>query len=772
MYSKLYLPFLIFFTSVCLSQKPTQNIKGIVLDNASNQPIAAASISINALSIATKSDESGNFILSDVPVGNHNLIVSSVRYESFSLNEILVISAKETYLTVLLKEKTTSLDEVIVKSKVNKTVPLNATASVSAKMLSVEEARRYAGGFDDPARLVSSFAGVSSNVGNNGISVRGNNPKSLQWKLEGIEIPNPNHFADEGVFGAGVLSALSSNNLGNSDFFSSAFPAEYSNAISGVFDMSMRKGNNSKHEHTIQAGIMGLDFASEGPISKNNKSSYLFNYRYSTLSLIKPILPEGGGNGVDYQDLSFKLNFPTLNSGTFSVWGLGFIDKTGLNAKTNPADWDNALDKETSIIKLFMGTFGLSHKIFISNKSFIKSVFATTSNGNEFIIDKINNTGILIPDSTVKNQLTNFIFSSFINTKFTAKHTNKSGVVLTNMAYDLKLNKNSQSIVAENGNSFLSTAYTNSTLNFSDNFTMNIGLNAQVFSLNNKYTIEPRIGFKYQFKPTQTLSFGYGLHSRLEGLHYYFAKNAALGNIQPNKNLDFTKSHHLVFGYDFNIGENLHLKAESYYQYLYNVPVVSNSSFSFLNIATDWHFNEQLENTGNGRNYGIDISLDKYLTNGFYYTATVSIFNSQYTGGDKVWRNTRYNRNYIVNFLAGKEWTFGKSNQKTFGLNARFSYQGGDRYSPINAIASTAQQAVVFDETRAFSDQIAASFVTHLTLLYRVNRPKSTRELALKILNAGQFNEFYDFQYNFKTQSVEERREKIIIPNLSYKIEF
>ena len=140
-------------------------------------------------------------------------------------------------------------------------------------MLSVEEASRYAGGFDDPARLVSAFAGVSSNVGNNGISVRGNNPKSLQWKFEGIEISNPNHFADGNVFGGGVLSALSSHNLGNSDFFSGAFPAEYSNALSGVFDMNLRKGNSGKKERTIQIGLTGLDYAEEGPGIKGGKAT-------------------------------------------------------------------------------------------------------------------------------------------------------------------------------------------------------------------------------------------------------------------------------------------------------------------------------------------------------------------------------------------------------------------------------------------------------------------------------------------------------------------
>lgn len=772
MYSKLIFITVFLFSFTVFAQKPTQTIRGVVLDNASNQPISYASISINSLHIGVSADSLGNFVLTKIPIGSYNIAISAVGYESFVMNEILVTSAKESYLNIFLKERITSLSEVTVKPKINKELPLNSTASVSAKMLSVEEASRYAGGFDDPARLVSAFAGVSSNVGNNGISVRGNNPNSLQWKFEGVEIPNPNHFADNYTFGGGLLSALSSHSLGNSDFFSGAFPAEYSNALSGVFDMAMRKGNNSKHEHTVQIGLTGLDFASEGPFKKDGKSSYLFNYRYSTLALLRPLLPEGGGNGVEYQDLSFKLNFPTKKAGTFSIWGLGLKDYTGLKAKTDKKDWDDITDKQSTDISLYMGTFGGSHKYFINDKTYIKSTFAATTNGFDFSIQNLQDNGSFKPESNVKNTFTNLIFTSLINTKFSAKHTNKTGVILTNMSYNLALNKNEQSVVNEKGSTFLATAYTNSTFNFSEKFTMNAGLNAQFFTLNNNYTIEPRIGFRYQYQPSQSLNFGYGLQSRLERLNYYFSKNNSERNTAINKNLDFTKAHHFVLGYDLSISENLHFKAETYYQHLYDVPVVKDSSFSFINLVNDWFFNQKLENTGLGRNYGIDLSLDKYLTNGFYYSITASLFNSEYQGGDKIWRNTRFNRNYLFNFLVGKEWAWGKSKQKTFGANIRFSYQGGDRYSPINAIASTKKQAVVFDETRAFSNQLTPSFITHFTLVYRVNKPKSTRELALKILNAGQFNEFYDFQYNYKSQSVHEHREAILIPNLSYKIEF
>lgn len=772
MRSKFFFVITLFISVSIFAQKPTQTIKGVVLDKFSNQPIEFVNVSILSLNTATTTDSLGRFTLNNIPVGHYNILFSCLGYEPFASNEVLVISAKETFLNVMLKENISTLSEVIIRPKLSKESALNTNASVSAKMLSVEEASRFAGGFDDPARLVSSFAGVSSNVGNNGISVRGNNPKYLQWRFEGVEISNPNHFADNATFGGGVLSALSSHNLGNSDFFSGAFPSEYSNALSGVFDMNIRQPNNGKKERTFQVGIIGIDYAEEGAFKKGGKSTYIFNSRYSTLDLLRPILPEDGGKGVKYQDISFKLNFPTNKAGTFSVFGIGLNDFTGLNAKKDSLKWETVIDKQDHTIKMYMGTLGLSHKLFLNQKSFVKSTLATTTNGLDFTIDRIKKDESFFPESKVKNSLTNIILTSFISTKYNAKHTNKTGVIFTNMMYDLELKRFSQSIVNESGNSFLINAYTNSSYNFTDKITMNIGLNSQYFTLNNNYTIEPRVGFKYQYANKQALSFGYGLHSRLEKINYYFTKNPALGNTAVNKNLDFTKSHHLVLGYDLNITDNLHLKVEPYYQYLFNVPVIADSSFSFINLTNDWFFNQKLENTGVGRNYGIDISLDKYLTKGFYYSATASLFNSEYQGGDKVWRNTRFNRNYTFNFLTGKEWTFGESKNKTFGANIRFSYQGGDRYSPIDLVNSTAKQEVVFNETNAFSRQLTPAFTTHFTILYRKNKTKSTSEWALKVINAGQYNEFYEFLYNFKNQNVEQLRRAIVIPNLSYKIVF
>lgn len=767
-----------FFTIQVFAQ-PTQTIRGTVIDDASNAPVAFATVGLLKTDpfIGTTTDSSGNFNLPNVPVGRYDLQVKFIGYEPAIIREVIVISAKQTTLTIQLKENTALLGEVVIKPRVNKAQPLNTMATVSAKMLSVEETKRFAGGFDDPARLASSLAGVASNTGENGIIVRGNAPKFLQWKMEGIEIPNPNHFADLNSLGGGTVTALSSQMLANSDFFTGAFPAEYNNALSGVFDIAMRTGNNQKREHTLQVGLLGLDASSEGPFKKGGKSSYLFNYRYSTFALLAPLLPEGAGS-IKYQDLSFKLNFPTKKAGIFSVWGIGMTDGATSKPKMDRTEWEYPDDNEDNEIKQDMGAAGISHKYFFKKSAYLKTTLATTVTSTDWTTQKLNQELSLKPQSKIANTNWNFVLSSFVNKKFNARHTNKTGILLTGMKYDILLNNSLalgvplQEIVNADGFSTVISGYSSSSINLTNNLQMNMGINAQVFTLNNHYTIEPRIGIRQQLGKNQSIGLAYGLHSRLEKLNYYFNNSLSTGEVAVNKDLDFTKAHHLVLSYDLNITDLIHLKIEPYFQQVFSVPVIADSSFSFINLQNDLFFGEKLENTGEGRNYGLDLTLEKYISKGYYYLFTASLFNSESKAGDQVWRSTRFNRNYVVNFLIGKEWQLGKNNQNTLSLNTRVTYQGGNRYSPINEVASKLAKTIVYDETKAFELQAPSALNVHFTASYKVNKKKSSREIALKILNVTRQPDFKGYQYNQIKNTIDKDLASVLIPNLSYKIEF
>ncbi len=755
----------------------TQSIRGVVKDGASDERLPFATVILSGTNppVGTTTDSLGNFTIKNVLVGRYDIEVTYMGYDPTIIKEVLLTSAKEAFLEIPLRENINQLGEITVTPTLNKTQPLNKMALGSARMLSVEEAKRYAGGFDDPARLASSFAGVGSDMSNNGIVVRGNAPKFLQWRLEEVEIPNPNHFAEVTTFGGGGLTALSSQVLGNSDFFTGAFPAEYGNALSGVFDIKLRNGNNQKRENTVQIGLIGIDVGSEGPFKKGGKASYLFNYRYSTLSLLEPLMPENA-DGTKYQDLSFKLNFPTLKAGTFSVWGIGLIDNSGQTAKTNPNDWEYLQDKESQDVKQYMGAVGTGHKISIGDNAFLKTTLAATVSGLDMHTERMDDLAQLQPQNVIQNTNWNFVFSSYLNKKFSAKHTNKTGIQLTGLMYDMKTENADpagtplQTLTNEDGFSSLLSAFSNSSVNLSDKWTLNIGLAGQFFTLNQHYSIEPRLGAKWQFAREHSLSLAYGMHSRLEMLNYYFTRNEAGEYI--NKDMDFTRAQHLVLTYDWNIGRDFHLRVEPYIQQLYDVPVIADSSYSFINLKGDWFIHNKLVNTGKGLNYGIDVTFEKFMSQGYYFMLTGSLFESKYRAGDAVWRSTRFNRNFITNFLFGREWMVGKNKQNIFNANVRMTYQGGERFSPIDKEVSLLQEDAIYDENDAFSQQLSPSFLGHFTVSYKINKTDLAHEFAVKVMNVTGYKDFYGHKYNFKTQTVDEDRESIVIPNVSYKIEF
>lgn len=734
--------------------QPSQTIRGTVIDKASGHPMPDVTIMLSDMpGTGTTTDERGQFVLPEIPVGRHNVQASFLGYEPGIFSEILVTSAKEVYLDISLKENVNELSEVVVRPQINKEQPLNKMAATGARMLSVEEASRYAGGLDDPARLVSSFAGVAANLSSNGISIHGNAPHLLQWKMEDVEIPNPNHFADISILGGGILSSLSSQVLGNSDFFTGAFPSEYGNAVSGVFDMKLRNGNNRKMENTFQVGILGIDVASEGPLSKNHQASYIFNYRYSTTGLLNSIYPglDMGGT-LNYQDLNFKFNIPTRKAGTFAVWGTSLIDKYENDFEDDPLEWEHTRDNFQSTAKQYMAAGGISHRYFFPNNAMLKTTLAATYSGMNATEDAHAADHTVTPFTYQKNNTTNLTLTSSYNRKFSARHTNQTGFTYTRLFYNMRLNLAPFETAPLNtlskgkGQTDLISAYTSSSFGITDRLSVNAGLNSQVLTLNNSWTLEPRLGIKWAPTTKSSFALAYGLHSRMEKMDVYFVNSKSTGKESVNKDLDFTKAHHLMLTFGYKLSDNLLLKVEPYAQFLYDVPVIADSSYSVLN-RREFYVEEALVNKGKGRNIGVDITLEQYLNRGFYYLVTASVFDSKYKGGDGVWHNTRFNRRFILNTLIGKEWMVGSKRQNILSANAKFTLQGGERYSPLDHAASLAHpdKEALYDETRAYSEQYPVMFIANFTVSYKINRKKVAHEFAIKALNVTGTEEYYGY---------------------------
>ena len=765
-----------------MAQELTQTIKGQVVDTDTEIPLPGATVVVLDTDplLGGSADTDGFFRIEEVPLGRYDLRISFMGFEPVVISEVVVGSGKEVVVNAGLKESLVDLDEVVVTAGTDKKQALNSMAIISSRQISMEEARRFAGAFDDPARLVTSYAGVAAgNMNSNGITVRGNAPKGVLWRLEGLEIANPSHFANLTTFGGGGISSLSAQMIDNSDFYTAAFPAEYGNALSGVFDLKLRSGNRDKREHTFQAGITGLDVSSEGPFIKGKPATYLFNYRYSMFGIIKPLLPDNAGL-ITYQDLAFKTDFPTQKAGVFSFWGLGSGDESGSRVEKEPGEWEYEEDRMEEDSRTAMAALGMTHRIILGQKTYMNSSLAfsgsnLSSEGSRMDYDKQ-----LYDTENIQNKVWSYSLSTNVNHKFSARHTNRTGVTLNLLNYELLIGhapvftEGLQTLTDDNGNSELLQMYSQSRFDLSEQWTLNAGLHAQYFTLNNRYSIEPRLGLRFGFAPGQAVSFGYGLHSRLEMLFVYLGQQEVEGGIlRPNRNLDFSKSHHFVLGYDRAIGETMNFRAEVYYQYLFNIPVEPGTSFSMINVDNNWFINQPLNNSGNGENYGIDLTLERFMNRGFYYVMTASLFDAVYTGGDGITRDARFNKGYVFNVLGGKEWNVGRVHKNnSIGINGKFSINGGDRQTPVDEDATSIMQEVVYDYSRAFEEQKPTVYYLHITLNYRKNKKRHASIWSFQVLNALGAPEYFGYRYNYIDDSVDRDEQTIIIPNISYKIVF
>jgi len=772
----LLLGMLSFGTSTKLSaQEITQTINGKVFDEISNEALPFATVVVKDTDPinGTVSDANGNFVLENVKVGRQILSVSMVGYDTYEIKELLVSSGQLVDVNIGMHPSNTKLGEVVVR--VNKSTPLNSMTTVSSRQFTVEETQRYAGGMDDPGRLVTSFAGVANpSISSNGISVRGNNPDGLLWRIEGVEVPNPNHFANLTIAGGGLMTSISNQMMGNSDFYTGAFPAEYGNASSGVFDIKLREGNASKRQYAFEAGLLGVGAMAQGPFSKKSDATYLVNYRNSTMALLAPILPDDAGI-LKYQDLSFKTNFPTKKSGTFTLWGIGTIDGVNTNA-ADSSNWESNYDRDNSETSMFMFATALSHKISLPNNAFLKTSVSYTGSGLDFVEERLDYNLKPHPQSNAQNYLSRFTIQTDYTKRFGERHSNKTGIRYNYLSFDIDVEQSlSQGeapvqISNQTGSSGFVQLYSQSKISLMPRLVLNAGVNVQYLSLNKNTSIEPRIGLKYNLNKKHSLGFAYGLHSRLEQLSVYFVSD---DGATPNKNLDFMKSAHYVFSYNAKLSDNLHLSIETYYQQLSNVPVAPNGYISTLNNNNSLFFNEVLVSEGKGHNVGIDITLERFLNKGYYYMLTASLFDSKYSGADGIERNTRFNRNYVFNAMAGKEWTLRKNN--SLSANLRLNYLGGNRMEQIDTEASLQQKDVVYAETvgnLSFSEKFDDLPMWSFTLSYRKNKPKYSSVWSLQVLNSSGAEEFaYDY-YNIKTDQIDTKYDGLVIPNISYKIEF
>lgn len=783
----LFLILLIIASAFAKAQKPLfQTIKGQVVDQISKSPIQGATITLDGNSSATAiTKEDGSFSLLNVPVGRQNIIISCVGYEPQIINEILVTSGKEVIIHSSLTEKVTHLNEIIVKGKSNRRVK-NEMVTVSGRSFNAEDTRKYAGSLGDPSRMVAGFAGVSSsNDSRNDIIVRGNSPTGLLWEMEGIDIPNPNHYGSLSSNG-GPVSILNNNNLGKSDFLTGAFPAQYGNVISSVFDLTLRNGNTDKTEFLTEVNFTGFELGAEGPLSKKHKSSFIVNYRYSTVGILSNFgLDFGTGKAVpQYQDLNFKFSLPLSEKNKLSIFGLGGPSKINFLGKDIDSTSDNfySTGNQNLFTKYFMGVVGLTLETNFDKKTYGKLSFGY-SNTNENIkqdsIARISMNSFRNYESSYKTN--RFSVSYFFSHKFNSKNNLIAGTDNSLIHFNL-FDKNvygggtSEKInIDQKNNLALIQFYSQWQHRFTENFLVDVGAHFQMLTLNHSNAEEPRIGLKYVTPHKNIFGFGYGWYSLMQNPLIYFYQTDINGKVYyTNKNLGFTRSEQFVASYDYNISRNIHLKTEIYYQLIKNAPVETRpTGFSLLNEGAGFGEDEKdsLVNKGRGRNYGVEFTVEKYFAKGSYFLVTASLFDSKYKGSDGIERNTAFNTKYAFNILAGKDFKVGKDN--IFMANVKVTSVGGKYVSPINIIASQNSNETEYDETvNPYSLRESPYFRADMKLGYRKNYKQSTLELGINLENFTMHKNIFIQQYNKDKNKIVDQYQQGFLPVPYFRLTF
>lgn len=758
----------------------TQTIKGIVTDRSTGLTLPGVTIkivSVNAVKAAA-TDVQGAFRVSGIPVGRHILQATYTGYQTTVLSDVLVTTGKEAEINIDLSPQNKQLTEVVVNATSSKR-PVNTMAMASGRSFSPEETNRYAGGFFDPARMAQSFAGVVAGGDNNEIVVRGNSPKSLQWRLEGIEIINPNHFSNEGAAG-GNVSMLNSTILGTSDFYTGALPAEYNNATSGVFDLKFRKGNTTKREYSFSIGILGAGATLEGPFKKGGNASYLVSYRYSSLGLLQEAGLLGETSVVPkYQDLSFNFVFPTKKAGTFSLFGVGGISNMNAKAKRDVKEWDERDDATDFKTKYSAGSVGLKHVFAANQQLYFINILSYNTDRSNGSVDTLNQNfaTTLTQKSNYNNSAVRY--AGTMNLHLGSANHIRAGVNAGLLSYDLfamqykKESGQLQQLINQKGNAQTFDAYIENKHDFDNGLTLNTGIHSNYFNLSKSWTIEPRVGLNYKFTAGQQLSLALGAYSRLESLSYYFA-----GDGVSNGKLEPTKSTQAVLGYEKLFSGKLKFKTEVYYQHLYDVPVSVNpaNNFSLLNVLDNTNIGSSsytaLVNKGSGKNYGIELSLEKALSKGYYFIVTTSLFDSKFKALSGQEFNTAFNSRFAGNVVVGKEWAVSRDKKNLFGLNAKFIYAGGRKYSPINLPESLRLDEQVIDQSKVNTLTADDYIRVDYSASYRINGKKASHHILLDIQNVLNRENNIGLFYNPSKKIIEKQKWIGIIPTLTYRIEF
>ena len=766
----------------------SQTIRGKVVDRDTQSPLIGAHVFIETTSTlrGATTDEDGQFEIPELPLGRHVLAVQYIGFTPIRIAELLLTAGKEIVLDVEMVSLPLSMDQITISEEVDLSLPLNEMAVVSARSFSVEQTQRFAASLSDPARMAQSFAGVSRSEDDvlNEVIVRGHSPKYTAWYLEGIEVPNPNHFSDDG-HSSGGISVLSSNMVTYSDFYTGAFPAQYGNALAGVFDINIRRGNTSRREHTLSIGALGVEGTIEGPFSSDYNGSYLVNYRYSTLGLLTDLNFIDQGQ-ISYQDLAFKVHLPTKKAGVFSLFGIGGLARETDRAVRDSSQWNGNAFNSDEWLREERGLIGLNYTHIFSSSAYLRTtvaLFSKTEQERFFVVRPEFNYDRYFADEeiSIEEGVRGHISVQF---KPNVRHLLQMGL-RGNIQWYSYLFQERISIpgpwfqtLDTSGRAVTWSSYAQWSYRPTVAWKYHLGVHVSGYSLNRETTIEPRGGITWQLSEKHRLALASGLYSQIESPGLYSLERVVNGvTYQPNRSLRKSKSWHNVSEYEYTVSPNMRFKAEIYYNRGYDTPVSDAPGSSFSVINTYYLYDvvtgsPRLVNTGTTTNYGIDLTVEKFFSGGYYFLLTGSRFESNYTANNGRRYPGRYATKYMTKLTNGWEFKIGSKKNQVLGINTRILFGGGNRYTPLVPDLDLLMSDEIASLIAPFTEQLSPYFRIDTGINYTINRPYLTHNLFLDVQNVtDRINEGYIF-YDRRLNQADITYQLGILPVLGYKLTF
>ncbi|MDR2652017.1 MAG: carboxypeptidase-like regulatory domain-containing protein [Prevotellaceae bacterium] len=768
----------IFFLLVTFSVQ-AQFINGYVTDADTKQPLKGVIISVSELNINAESDSIGFWSLK-IPAGTYSVRFQLLGYETVLVSDVFVVTGKQRYLSVNMKESLTLLEEIII------TPDTRSYNTISRLQINPAELSHIPGHANDPVRMLTAMPGINNTADErNDLVVRGNSAIGTLWRIEGIEVFNPNHYAFSGVNG-GAVSLLNKDILGVSSFYTGAFPAEFGNVFSGVFDANFREGNTNKYEFSADINNMDLNVVAEGPIPlKKRKSSFVAGFRQSTIpvfDIINKKYRELLGATPVFTDFSFKLVSRNKLGAKTVFWGM-----MGKSILDLPANTGSNLTPQNILAQTITASSGLSHQFFIGKQVNVKTVLGTsylkTDNGMSSsyykyqIVDNSKSLSMGITSDIKLNRKN--ILKEGINIRFMDLN------LVTNISqYTFQIQKNVHTL----------NAFTEWKHNFSQKLLLTSGVHYFMFSLNKHYRIEPRILLLYSLKK-YNFELALGEYSKQNPINLYLAR--AVDNGQeffPNQNLDFIKSRQAVLSFSGKLFHKVNFRTELYYQQHYDVAIARSTPYSdndlylfssALNLA---YYAEDInlqnivyDNTGKGYSKGIEGMIYFDNIHDFSMNISGSLIESKYFCR-KGWYNTLFNNSFALKVFVGKK--FNINNRTVLRTDIATNWLGGRRYTPVDCDLSYANYYYYYDNDdisspvpdysryfeKRYPDYFRLDFKTSLI----INLKSVTHIFAVDIRNLTNHKNIYSQSIYFENGQITSStiNQLQLIPIVSYKLLF